>query len=447
VGQIVPEHERVRRSEPTSTYGSSVAPTKPRLSALSTRIITIFVVTGFTASVVALVQHYLSLVGGLTGEAARAYLSATGSLVGVPIALVGVLWFAVILVLHTARAPASSGVLESLTEANLSGYVFALSSIALPVAIYLAYQLLFVQRALCVPCITACLAACALYWMAGTLPAPRIATVPQRALEDLRKWVQKPVFLMVTILVLVASLGIVTMFRRAIEARQSHFVPDPAVDVSSEKGRKAFAQLYNALPRLTRPELFSQEGVYVVEFSDYQCPPCRKAFFDYRDGLKRHAAGSSELVQFVRMDYPLDPSCNDYVSAPAHPAACEAAIAVRLARRRGRAEAMEEWLFNNQDTLTAATVRSAAQRVGFVGPSEIQGERVNMLTLIRRDIDLAHQLSVRGTPTVFVNGVRLGRTAWPYVEAAIDFELSRLAKRTDVPGSSGSVPIPGHTSP
>ena len=48
------------------------------------------------------------------------------------------------------------------------------------------------------------------------------------------------------------------------------------------------------------------------------------------------------------------------------PVACEAAVAVRLAREKGKAEAMEDWLFANQPALTPDTVKKAAATVGGV---------------------------------------------------------------------------------
>ena len=55
-------------------------------------------------------------------------------------------------------------------------------------------------------------------------------------------------------------------------------------------------------------------------------------------------------VLLVTRDFPLETECN--TANVGHLAACEAAVAVRLAREKGKAREMEEWLFANQDTMT-----------------------------------------------------------------------------------------------
>ena len=57
-------------------------------------------------------------------------------------------------------------------------------------------------------------------------------------------------------------------------------------------------------------------------------------------------------MKFVTKDYPLEPECNANVPQTVHPFACEAAAAVRMARRNNKAEPLEDWIFANQATLT-----------------------------------------------------------------------------------------------
>ena len=51
-------------------------------------------------------------------------------------------------------------------------------------------------------------------------------------------------------------------------------------------------------------------------------------------------------VAFVNVDYPLESECNQ---GGIHSSACEAAVAVRLAKAKNRGPEMEEWLFSNQE--------------------------------------------------------------------------------------------------
>ena len=107
-------------------------------------------------------------------------------------------------------------------------------------------------------------------------------------------------------------------------------------------------------------------AVVIVKFNDYQCPPCRQTFMEYKPILAKWAKQAPGKVKFITKDFALERECNAGVSTDVHPAACDAAVAVRLAREKGKAEAMEEWLFANQPTLTPASVRQAAKDVGGV---------------------------------------------------------------------------------
>ena len=53
------------------------------------------------------------------------------------------------------------------------------------------------------------------------------------------------------------------------------------------------------------------------------------------------------------------------MGAPEHPASCEGAAAVRMARERGKAKELEmqDWLFANMRTLDPDAVKAAAERM------------------------------------------------------------------------------------
>ena len=129
-------------------------------------------------------------------------------------------------------------------------------------------------------------------------------------------------------------------------------------------------------------------------------------------------------VKYVTRDYPLDPQCNQFAPQDMHPAACEAAVAVRLAREKGKAEAMEEWMFANQPALTPEGVKAAAQSVG--GVTDFDARFAATLELVKGDIAQGGQLKVTGTPTFFMNGMRLPGLRAEFLDAAIAWELRRV---------------------
>jgi uncharacterized membrane protein len=76
-----------------------------------------------------------------TFSCTEAYTSRFGSIAGVPVALIGVLFFAFILVLIALcqRSPSA--------RQNVAGYVFAASTVGLAGVLYLAYASFFILKA------------------------------------------------------------------------------------------------------------------------------------------------------------------------------------------------------------------------------------------------------------------------------------------------------------
>ena len=97
-------------------------------------------------------------------------------------------------------------------------------------------------------------------------------------------------------------------------------------------------------------------------------------------------------------------------------------MAVRLARAKGRAEAMEEWLFANQPQITPDLVQAG-------GAQRRRGHRLRRP--VRQDARAgeeptspwAPRCKVHGTPTFFINGVRIPIVKPEFFDAAIAYEL------------------------
>ncbi len=171
--------------------------------------------------------------------------------------------------------------------------------------------------------------------------------------------------------------------------------------------------------------MVASEGaaVVLVKFNDYQCPPCGQTFAQYKPVLAKYNKEYPGKFKYVTKDYPLDPECNRLAPTGAHMASCEAAVSVRLAREKGKADAMEDWLFANQPTLTPASVKEAARIVG--GVTDFDARYASVLTLVKGDIEQGGQLKVQGTPTFFLNGIRLPGLRPDFLDAAIALEMKR----------------------
>lgn len=207
---------------------------------------------------------------------------------------------------------------------------------------------------------------------------------------------------------------------------------DTAPDAQARPGAMTPQQAFERdwLSRRRLPVKGGMAKVTVVMFLDWQCPACRAAERAYGVVFADFERRMPGAVQVVIKDYPLNKRCNPNVPVEMHPAACEAAVAVRLAREHGTAPALIDWLFANQESLTPASVRTAAATVGKI--SDFAARYDAVLRTVAIDINEAKGLEVGGTPTCFINGVLArnnGGTSLfspDEIRQAIEVELRRV---------------------
>ena len=125
----------------------------------------------------------------------------------------------------------------------------------------------------------------------------------------------------------------------------------------------------------------------------------------------------------VHKDFPLNPNCNASVRTMLHPWACDAAVAVRLARTHNKGEELEDYLYTNQKDITPESLRKVAQDVGQV--TDFDAKYQSTLELVKGDIAMGQQLKVNQTPTFFINGIKIdGAWAPQFFDQAIAYELA-----------------------
>ena len=162
-------------------------------------------------------------------------------------------------------------------------------------------------------------------------------------------------------------------------------------------------------------------------FTDYQCPACARAYAGYEPIFARYEASHPGAVRLVTLDFPLDPQCNPHAPAGPHDAACEAAAAVRLARRAGSAQAaaLQRWLYANQERLTPARIAAALRDIA--GVDDFAARYDEAAAEVAADIAAGAALPVEATPTFVVNGVLVrGGLAPEFFERALARELAGL---------------------
>lgn len=153
------------------------------------------------------------------------------------------------------------------------------------------------------------------------------------------------------------------------------------------------------LTRAADPSLGSERApVTVVEFSDYECPFCRKFFTTTFNDLKREHIDSGR-VRYVVYDYPVK----------YHKNAVKAAQASRCAAEQGKYWEMRQALFEHSKSLGADRILAYAKGVGLDLTKFRQCFGSDKyLAAIQEGIAVAGALGISGTPT-FVVGRMEGR--------------------------------------
>ena len=360
-----------------------------------------------------------------TFSCTEAYTSRFGAFAGVPVALLGMVFFAFILQLIAIcwRSPSAS--------ANLPGYVFVASTVGLGAVLYLGYASYFILNVVCVLCVGTYAAVIGLFLISGAATRYPMTSLPGRAAQDLQTLTRTPSALIAALAFVIAAATTIAVFpEQAVSAAEGGAPGSPQATAPQPVAAgqiQKFEEYLAAQPRV--PVMAPSDGaaVVILKFNDYQCPGCGQTYRDLKPVLAKWAKEQPGKVKFTAKDYPLERECNQFVGQDLHPGACEAAVAVRLAREKGKAEAMEDWLYANQPAMNPDTVKKAAATVGGVALNDFNARYAGTLELVKADIAQGAQLKIGGTPTFFLNGIRLPGLRAEFFDAAIAWELRRLA--------------------
>ncbi len=134
--------------------------------------------------------------------------------------------------------------------------------------------------------------------------------------------------------------------------------------------------------------------VTLVEYGDYECPYCGKAYPIVKEIQKR----MGERMRFVFRNFPLN---------TIHRQAGVAAQAAEAAGAQGKFWEMHDLLYENQDKLAEVDLSQYALKLGleiYHFNSDLSGER--FAERVRQDFRGGIRSGVNGTPTFFINELR-----------------------------------------
>lgn len=394
-----------------------------------------FAVLGLVFSGMAAYVHYRLLTEpnyaspcdiNATFNCSEVYLSRFGSVGGIPVALGGVLWFSVVALILALSEPRSSA-----ADDATGSYVFALATVGLAAVLYLGYASFFVLRTGCILCMGTYAAVLGIFIVSATTASMPMTRLPGRFWRDVREIFVQPIRLVVALLFVAIAGYMIWRFPKeatAVHAASAASSSQTVASTAADNPQKRFEDIWAAQPRVDLGIPADGAKVVIVKFNDWQCPSCKLAYFAYKSVLDKYAQTMPGQVKVVTKDYPLSSRCNFSVSREMHAAACEAAVAVRLATEKQKTEQMVLWLFSNQETLTPQAVEAQAR--GMLGVIDFSREYGRFLPDIKRDAADGAALNVQYTPTYYVNGVKAqaNEGAWlpaEYFDYAIQYELRK----------------------
>ncbi|HEV8393474.1 MAG TPA: vitamin K epoxide reductase family protein [Vicinamibacterales bacterium] len=349
------------------------------------------------------------------------YKSSYGTVRGVPVAAGGVVWSALVLLFagYGMRAPRSE------SAGRAAGYVFLLSVVGLASVFYFAYASFFVLQKACPLCMAVYVAVVGIFLISSSL-APPLGSLLSGVGSDVGGVVGSPSAMGLGALWLLGSLALVALFpREPIREVGAASVPSIPVETLDQAQIEEWHKWLDAQPRVPAVVALTPAGVkvHVVKFNDYQCPACRMTYFAYKDIFAKYEAANPNDFRYETRDFPLNSKCG---VGMAHAYACEAAVAVRLAKAKSpeQGKKLENWLFERQDSFSPALIKQGLSEIAQV--NSFDAEYPKTLEAVRADVKLGTSVGVNGTPTFFVNGIQVGSGLRPaYLDAAIAYLLAK----------------------
>lgn len=133
--------------------------------------------------------------------------------------------------------------------------------------------------------------------------------------------------------------------------------------------------------------------VTVVEFSDYECPFCKRM----QDGAKNIREKFGDKVRWVYKDFPL----------PMHQQAMAAHIAAHCAGKQNKYKEMHDALYTSSPDLSPATIENMSQNLQLdmeKFQNCILDKDGSLQARIENDLEYGQSVGVNGTPAIFING-------------------------------------------
>lgn len=229
--------------------------------------------------------------------------------------------------------------------------------------------------------------------------------------------------IVLTVLLIGAAFAIGTMWTQIKMLKTgSEPTPSAAPQVQApqpEAGRLSDELWQEALAKWAYSEGDEKAKVTLVEFTDYQCPFCKRHFDQTAEQIETEYIKTGK-VRWILRDLPLSFHQNAHLAAQA----------ARCAGDQNKYKAMHDKLFETQ----TAWAESASAKTLYSGYAQILGLNLTAFdqcltsgkykAAVDEDLALAQKAGANGTPTFYINGQSLvGAQPFSAFKAVIDAAL------------------------
>jgi protein-disulfide isomerase len=162
--------------------------------------------------------------------------------------------------------------------------------------------------------------------------------------------------------------------------------------------------------------------VTIVEFGDFECPDCKMEAPILRHDMP---ATMGNKVRVVFKNYPLE---------SVHPWARAAAIAGRCVYHQDQAAFWKfyDWIYESQDEITVESLNAKVLAwAGMNGVDTVKLGRCMDTKATEPEVDRSilegRSLGIQGTPTLFINGRKIGGLVWKDLEMVLNKEVDYVS--------------------
>jgi protein-disulfide isomerase len=149
--------------------------------------------------------------------------------------------------------------------------------------------------------------------------------------------------------------------------------------------------------------------VTIIEFSDFQCPFCKRFHDTTRGEILRKYQGK---VRFVYKHFPLE---------QIHPSARDAAIASQCAFRVGKFWELHDRIFEKQRDLSKEALLQWGKELALPANYTVCLTKQETSAEVDQDFKDGLEVGVRGTPTFLINGrILSGALPFPFFQKEIE---------------------------